>query len=229
MYLIALLGYALGTTTRMQLTRKYHCSPNRKVIGSSSGLVPCGVSDMSGTEGLTLPGMEDGVLTTREDIILVGDGMAKVTALPNRPYKYLLAANSDHYSKYEEIFGGVSKVLSEGVMDFNSDSESKGSSLRHLANLTDYGFTEIDHILLEGVPVRVLIGYASNIKGAEALDNFAKEGLAANFFTLYMDDKVDGKLVKMEARNSYQGNELVEEILVTAYQEIEDDMTINDA
>ncbi|KAF4654601.1 hypothetical protein FOL47_009871 [Perkinsus chesapeaki] len=228
-FLFELLGSTLGTTTRMQLLRKSYCTPNIKMLGSDGNFAKCGISDVSGTEGLTLPGMENGVHVTKEDIILVDDGMAKVTVLPNRPYKYLLSANSDHYRKHAEIFGGVATTSSEGVLDFNNNSESKGGSFRFLSSLTEHGFTETGHTVLDGIPVRVLTGYATDIKGAESLDNFAKGGLAANAFTFYMDEKVDGKVVKMEARNSYAENELLEEVFVTAHQTLSENMNINDA
>ncbi|KAF4688535.1 hypothetical protein FOZ60_002647 [Perkinsus olseni] len=218
-----------GGSTRMQLVRKTYCTTGRREIGIRGSRVPCGISDQAGTEGLPLPGMDEGVLTSREDIILTNDGMVRVTALPNRPYKYLLTANSQGYSKFEEIFGGVATVINEGIVDVNDDYEAQGNAFRHSANLTQFGFTERENAELDGAPVRVFEGFAANMPGGDVLSNFAKEGLGPDVFTIYMDEKVEGKVLKMEARNSYAGNELHQEVRVTAYGDLDGDMSIEEA
>ncbi|EER01216.1 hypothetical protein Pmar_PMAR028914 [Perkinsus marinus ATCC 50983] len=155
--------------------------------------------------------------------------MARVQALPNRPYKYVLTANSADYSKHEEVFGGIAKVLSESAVDGNTNYEAQGQAFRYATYLTEFGFTEVGKTNLDGTPARVLVGYAANMPGGDTLDGFAKEGLGADFFTVYMDGNVDGKVLKMEARNSYMGNELYQEVLVTAYGELKGDMSLKEA
>ncbi|EER03291.1 hypothetical protein Pmar_PMAR000528 [Perkinsus marinus ATCC 50983] len=226
--LAVLQSPASGLTTRRQLVRKTYCTTLRRSLGIGT-TTPCGFSDQAETEGLVLPGMDDGVLTEREDIILTDDGMARVEALPNRPYKYVLTANSADYSRYEEIFGGVAMVISEGAVDGNTDYEAQGHAYRHFTDLVKSGFTSLGRADLDGTPAQVFVGYAANIPGGHVLDELAKEGLSADFFTMYMDENVDGKLLKMEARNSYMGNELYQEVLVTAYGELKDDMSLEEA
>ncbi|EEQ98290.1 hypothetical protein Pmar_PMAR009135, partial [Perkinsus marinus ATCC 50983] len=226
---LAVLQSPVSTlTTRMQLIRKTYCTTWGRSLGIRT-TIPCGVSDQAETEGLALPGMDDGILTEREDIILTDDGMARVQALPNRPYKYVLTASSADYSKHEEVFGGIAKVLSEGAVDGNTNYEAQGQAFRYATYLTEFGFTNLGKTNLDGTPARVLVGYAANMPGGDTLDGFAKEGMGADFFTVYMDGNVDGKVLKMEARNSYMGNELYQEVLVTAYGELKGDMSLKEA
>ncbi|EER01200.1 hypothetical protein Pmar_PMAR028854 [Perkinsus marinus ATCC 50983] len=46
------------------------------------------------TCGLTLPGMEDGSVTIREDMIVAKDGPIRVKAMPSRPYQFLMTVES---------------------------------------------------------------------------------------------------------------------------------------
>ncbi|KAF4648970.1 hypothetical protein FOL47_002602, partial [Perkinsus chesapeaki] len=73
---------------RMHLLTRTVCNKDVKDVHGNPA--PCGKSMAMETYGLTLPGMEDGSITTREDMIVAKDGQVTVKAMPSRPYQFIM-------------------------------------------------------------------------------------------------------------------------------------------
>ncbi|KAF4715138.1 hypothetical protein FOZ63_019000, partial [Perkinsus olseni] len=102
-------AYLKTDNVRLQVTTKDFCNPDLK--DGHGNRAPCGISQARETYGLRLPGMEDGVLTTREDIIVAKDGQVSVKALPNYPYQFIMTVESPESKRVEHFYDHKSSVL----------------------------------------------------------------------------------------------------------------------
>ncbi|KAF4727186.1 hypothetical protein FOZ62_012507, partial [Perkinsus olseni] len=93
---------------------------NRDVKDAHGNPVPCGISRARETLGLTLPGMEDGTLTTREHIIITKDGNVRVKAMPSRPYQYFMYVETPKNVKLHQLYNHQAIPLVDSTPEFEA-------------------------------------------------------------------------------------------------------------
>ncbi|KAF4651506.1 hypothetical protein FOL47_000355, partial [Perkinsus chesapeaki] len=172
----------------MKVTTKNYC--NRDLVDADGNPAPCGISQSMETYGLTLPGMDDGTLTTREDIIIATDGQVSVKAMPNYPYQYFMTVNSAQFKRVEQLYDHQSLLLSEAPDTFYADNVPSGTAMG-VAGLIEQGWVYEETDYSKGTAISKF-----SRKGPEGVDpidgtNYTaiyQSGLMPDTWVLYFDE-----------------------------------------
>ncbi|KAF4720757.1 hypothetical protein FOZ63_000787, partial [Perkinsus olseni] len=194
-------AYLKTDNMRLRVTTKDFCNPDLK--DGHGNRAPCGISQARETYGLRLPGMEDGVLTTREDIIVTKDGQVSVKALPNYPYQFIMTVGSPESKRVEHFYDHKSSVLA------HTQVPSHASRLQNAGidpgDLEAQGWTRDGVDKLNGAVVSKWLR-----KGPEGLDSkdgtnytaLYQTGLAPDTWVVFIDESVQ-QPVRLLAINTY--------------------------
>ncbi|KAF4658379.1 hypothetical protein FOL47_008002 [Perkinsus chesapeaki] len=210
---------------RMRVTTKNYC--NHDLVDADGNPAPCGISQSMETYGLTLPGMDDGILTTREDIIIVTDGQVSVKAMPNYPYQYIMTVNSAESKRVEQLYNHQSFLLSVGRDTTYVGKLSSAASGRQ--GLVEQGWA------YEGTDMGTAISTFSK-KGPEGVDpvdgtNYTaiyQAGLMPDSWVLYYDESTQ-QPVKLMAVDTYVGSKIFQESTFEEVEDLNSDMTVEGA
>ncbi|KAF4675440.1 hypothetical protein FOL47_007748 [Perkinsus chesapeaki] len=105
-------GFAGGAQHYEFITEvRQHCVQD--AVDAHDNLIPCKESRKAETLGMTLPGMEDGILTTRSHTIVTADGEVAVEAHPSHPYQYFMNIKTADSYRVEHLVGGRSYLVGE--------------------------------------------------------------------------------------------------------------------
>ncbi|KAF4664931.1 hypothetical protein FOL47_004884 [Perkinsus chesapeaki] len=226
---VSILGAAFSDTTnmRMRVTTKDYCNPD--LLDAHGKPAPCGISQSMETYGLTLPGMEDGSLTTREDIIIANDGQVSVKAMPNYPYQYIMTVESPESKRVEQLYNHQSFLLSE------VPAESYASRLlsdgMNTADLEAQGWIHEGTADFRGATMS-----RWSRKGPEGVDpvdgtNYTalyQTGLMPDTWVLFLDGATQDP-VKLLAINTYVGGKLFQESTFEQLESLGEDVSVEGA
>ncbi|KAF4685839.1 hypothetical protein FOZ60_005987 [Perkinsus olseni] len=212
---------------RMHVTTKDYCNPDLK--DGYGNPAPCGVSKSMETFGLTLPGMDDGVLTTREDIIITNDGQVSVKALPNYPYQFIMTVESSESTRVEQLYDHQSSVIAEAPLPSYAG--------RLLSDGMDTADLEAQGWIHEGTAD--FHGAAMSRwskKGPEGVDpkdgtNYTalyQTGLMPDTWVLFIDEATQ-QPVKLLAIGTYVGSKVFQESTFEQFESLHEDLSIESA
>ncbi|KAF4742378.1 hypothetical protein FOZ63_021606 [Perkinsus olseni] len=219
--------YLKTDNVRLQVTTKDFCNPDLK--DGHGNPAPCGVSKSMETFGLTLPGMDDGVLTTREDIIITKDGQVSVKALPNYPYQFIMTVESPESKRVEHFYDHKSSVLA------HAQAPSHASRLQNAGidpgDLEAQGWTREGTDKLNGAVVSKW-----SKKGPEGLDpkdgtNYTalyQTGLLPDTWVVFIDESAQ-QPVKLLAINTYVGGKVFQESIFEHAAPLDKELSIESA
>ncbi|KAF4664932.1 hypothetical protein FOL47_004885 [Perkinsus chesapeaki] len=220
--LLSLISIDAGLSkgnVRMHVTTKKFC--NLGLVDANGNPAPCGTSQAEGTYGLTLPGMEDGVQTTKEDVIIAKDGQVSVQATPALPYTFLMSVNSPSYSGVEKLYNHQSFVVAESVPEV-----SEASTLG--ATLADDGWLEqvSDDVSLN----KWLLYGPQGVDSTNGANYTAlyQTGVIPDAWVLYTD-RTNENPVKLIAVNTFLGERVFQETTFENVESLEDDATVSEA
>ncbi|EEQ97592.1 hypothetical protein Pmar_PMAR028399 [Perkinsus marinus ATCC 50983] len=210
-------GFGEGNV-RMHITTKKYC--NLGLVDANGNPAPCGVSLAEGTSGLTLPGMENGVHTTREDVIIAKDGQLSVQASPALPYTFLMSIKSPDHQVVKKLFNRQSSIVSivEAAEDTLEEATIGGT-------LADGGWVpqESDDASLDK-----WILYAPRdmdpITGANYTAIY-QAGLSPDAWILYTE-KSNEKPNKLLAVNTFSNSRVFQESVFDKIESLKDDLTV---
>ncbi|KAF4687259.1 hypothetical protein FOZ60_004181 [Perkinsus olseni] len=220
-------AYLKTDNMRLRVTTKDFCNPDLK--DGHGNRAPCGISQARETYGLRLPGMEDGVLTTREDIIVTKDGQVSVKALPNYPYQFIMTVESPESKRVEHFYDHKSSVLA------HTQVPSHASRLQNAGidpgDLEAQGWTRDGVDKLNGAVVSKWLR-----KGPEGLDpkdgtNYTalyQTGLAPDTWVVFIDESVQ-QPVKLLAINTYVGSKVFQESIFEHAAPLDKELSIESA
>ncbi|KAF4687959.1 hypothetical protein FOZ63_007627, partial [Perkinsus olseni] len=205
---------------RMHVTTKKYC--NLGLVDASGKPAPCGISKGEETYGFTLPGMEDGVQTTIEDVVIAKDGQVSVQASPALPYTYLMSVNSPGYYGVEKLYNHQSFVVSEEVPDDAAEASTLGETLADdgwIPQESDEAST--NKWLLYG-PQGV-----DPVTGANYTALY-QTGVAPDAWILYTDETNENPR-KLLAVNTFLNDQVFQESTFDEVESLGDDITVAEA
>ncbi|KAF4685840.1 Has a dual role in the assembly of mitochondrial ATPase [Perkinsus olseni] len=205
---------------RMHVTTKKYC--NLGLVDASGKPAPCGISKGEETYGFTLPGMEDGVQTTIEDVVIAKDGQVSVQASPALPYTYLMSVNSPGYNGVEKLYNHQSFVVSEEVPDDAAEASTLGETLADdgwIPQESDEAST--NKWLLYG-PQGV-----DPVTGANYTALY-QTGVAPDAWILYTDETNENPR-KLLAVNTFLNDRVFQESTFDEVESLGDDITVAEA
>ncbi|KAF4685005.1 hypothetical protein FOZ60_007057 [Perkinsus olseni] len=212
---------------RMHVTTKDYCNPDLK--DGHGNPAPCGVSKSMETFGLTLPGMDDGVLTTREDIIITNDGQVSVKALPNYPYQFIMTVESSESTRVEQLYDHQSSVLAEAPLPSyvsllhnagidTADLEAQGWTHEGVEDLDGAGMSRWSKKGPEGVDTKDGTNYTA----------LYQTGLMPDTWVLFIDEGTQ-QPVKLLAIDTYVGSKVFQESIFEQFESLHEDLSIESA
>ncbi|KAF4650113.1 hypothetical protein FOL47_001448, partial [Perkinsus chesapeaki] len=99
---------------------------------------PCSYSVAMETAGLTLPGMENGYLTTRSHIIIASDGSeTAIEAHPSHPYQYIMNTMTEDSITVEQLMNGQAHFIGRAP----PRSDTTPTTLSGFESLEEFGWT----------------------------------------------------------------------------------------
>ncbi|KAF4650821.1 hypothetical protein FOZ61_011007 [Perkinsus olseni] len=196
---------------------------NRDLKDAHGNPVPCGISRARETLGLTLPGMEDGSLTTREHIIIAKDGNVRVKAMPSRPYQYFMYTETPNNVKLHQLYNHQAIALVDSTPEFQAQ-RLYGAGLSK-DGWTDGGLANIDGKALHKWTKR----------GPQGIDKASGFNYTAvyqtcmqpNVWTFYTDSD-DSKPVKLVGSNSFC-NKVLRVTEYSNYRTLDETLTVEDS
>ncbi|KAF4673764.1 hypothetical protein FOL46_006464 [Perkinsus olseni] len=196
---------------------------NKDVKDAHGNPVPCGKSRARETLGLTLPGMEDGSLTTREHIIIAKDGNVRVKAMPSRPYQYFMYTETPKNVKVHQLYNHQAIALVDSTPEFEAQ-RLYGAGLSK-DGWTDEGMTNLDGKTLHRWTKR----------GPQGLDKASGFNYTAVYQTcMYPDlwtfytDSDDSQPVKLVGSNSFC-NKALRVTEYSNYRTLDETLTVEDS
>ncbi|KAF4746790.1 hypothetical protein FOZ62_004502, partial [Perkinsus olseni] len=229
LFLLAFIGDTLAFkpgNVRMHMSTRTIC--NKEVKDVHGNPAPCGKSMAMETYGLTLPGMEDGSVTTREDMIVAKDGHVRVKAMPSRPYQYLMTVESPQTKRLDQLFRNQAVTISESQQE--PESVRLLGAAKAPGSLQEDGWTAEGTTTLDGATV-----HKYTKRGPQGVDPSTKANYTALYQTgMYPDhwtfytDSSDEKPVKLVGMNSFNGKTL-QETDYSNHEEIDAEMDVAQA
>ncbi|EEQ98580.1 hypothetical protein Pmar_PMAR003901 [Perkinsus marinus ATCC 50983] len=228
-FIVSLLGvYAAPSplnNVRVHVTTKDFC--NKDLKDAHGNPAPCGVSQSMGTFGLTLPGMEDGFVTTREDIIITKDGQVSIKALPNYPYQFIMTVEALESTRVEQLYDHQSVVL----VDTPTSSYVQRLLSMDTADLEEQGWIHEGTADIHGAKMS-----RWSKKGPEGVDPEAgtnytalyQTGLMPDTWVLFVDENIH-QPVKLLAINTYVGNKIFQETAFDRFEGLDEDLNVDSA
>ncbi|KAF4687013.1 hypothetical protein FOZ60_004631 [Perkinsus olseni] len=196
---------------------------NKDVKDAHGNPVPCGKSRARETLGLTLPGMEDGSLTTREHIIIAKDGNVRVKAMPSRPYQYFMYTETPKNVKLHQLYNHQAIALADSTPEFEAQ-RLYGAGLSE-DGWTDEGMTNLDGKTLHRWTKR----------GPQGLDKASGFNYTAVYQTCmhpdvwtFYTDSDDSKPVKLVGSNSFC-NKALRVTEYSNYRTLDETLTVEDS
>ncbi|KAF4659563.1 hypothetical protein FOZ61_004644 [Perkinsus olseni] len=196
-------------------TRRYCIEGLRDAQGRPP---PCSQSIATKTAGLTLPGMDDGALTTKSHVMIGSDGSeTTVEAHPSYPYQYFMRTSSESSVTMERLINGeavfIGSVASEAA-DTLPISASDSMSLE------DDGWTFRGAMEKDGVRVNEWV--KKSFQGVDHSSGFNytfiyMANLAPDTWNLYMD-RNNEKPLKIVATNAMHGHAIHQEMTITNFE-----------
>ncbi|KAF4653817.1 hypothetical protein FOL47_010281 [Perkinsus chesapeaki] len=186
---------------RMHLVTRTICNKDAKDVHGNPN--PCGKSLAMETDGLTLPGMEDGSVTTREDMIVAKDGLVDVKAMPSRPYQFIMSVDGPKTKRVAQLFKNQDITLSETPQ--RSESVRLLGAANAPGSLAEDGWTHRGTTTMDGATV-----HKYTKRGPQGIDPNTKAnytalyqtGMYPDHWTFYTDSN-DDKPVKLVGVNSF--------------------------
>lgn len=209
---------------RMHLSTRTYCNKDVKDIHGNPST--CGKSMAMETYGLTLPGMDDGSVTVKEDMIVAKDGLVRVKAMPSRPFQFLMTTESTKTKAVHQLFNHQAIAILESEQDPDVSRRLAESP----ATLAEVGWTSEGKTTLDGATVNK---YTK--RGPQGVDkktgaNYTalyQTGMYPDLWTLYTDS-ADDKFIRMVAMNSFGGKTL-QETDYSNHQQLTDDFDVTQA
>ncbi|KAF4687012.1 hypothetical protein FOZ60_004630 [Perkinsus olseni] len=196
---------------------------NKDVKDAHGNPVPCGKSRARETLGLTLPGMEDGSLTTREHIIIAKDGNVRVKAMPSRPYQYFMYTETPKNVKLHQLYNHQAIALADSTPEFEAQ-RLYGAGLSE-DGWTDEGMTNLDGKTLHRWTKR----------GPQGLDKASGFNYTAVYQTCthpdvwtFYTDSDDSAPVKLVGSNSFC-NKALRVTEYSNYRTLDETLTVEDS
>ncbi|KAF4651629.1 hypothetical protein FOL47_000281 [Perkinsus chesapeaki] len=223
---VGVSAFTMGNV-RMQTTVKHYCNPD--LLDEHGKPVQCHISNSVETMGLVLPGMDDGKsFTMRQDVLVAKDGQVVVQASPNHPYQYLVFAETESHSQTLQLFNKKSYPV------HHQTHEQQESSVRRLDvghTLEDDGWTHQGLVQVDGQKLNKWV--RSGVQGVDQktgvnMTALSQTGLMPNSWTLFTDE-ADKKMVKLLSTNVFENDRVYQETVVTHWEELHDDLTVDDA
>ncbi|KAF4759537.1 hypothetical protein FOZ63_001975, partial [Perkinsus olseni] len=110
----------------------------------------CSTATAVATQGLTLPGMDDGTLTTRAHVIAGSDGSeTMVEAHPSHPYQYFMRTSTAGSTTVERLVDGKAVLVGEAPTGADSPPFTTFDSM----TLEDAGWSPHGMVEKDGVMV----------------------------------------------------------------------------
>ncbi|KAF4697250.1 hypothetical protein FOZ60_009874 [Perkinsus olseni] len=215
-----------ATNARFTATTTKYC--NKDLLGSNGNPAPCGISMARETYGLTLPGMEDGSLTTRQDVIATKEGQVTIEASPSRPYQYMMYVETPELRKVDQIFMNTARtVLVEtrgtermlAVATQNSQSLEEDGWINEGAESVDGGsYTKWVLHGPEGV----------NPKDGTNYTALYETGLQPDTWVLYTDESAN-RPHKLLAINTHKNGKVFQETTIDSWESLGDEVGVQHA
>mmetsp|Transcript_8524 Transcript_8524/g.9550 ORF Transcript_8524/g.9550 Transcript_8524/m.9550 type:complete len:323 (-) Transcript_8524:69-1037(-) len=215
-----------ATNARFKTTTIKYC--NKDLLDSHGNPAPCGKSVARETYGLTLPGMEDGSLTTRQDVIVTKEGQVTVEAAPSRPYQYMMHVETPKLHRVDQIFMNTARTVLEETQGTqrmlaaatqNSKSLEEDGWIKEGEESIDGGsFTKWSRSGPEGV----------NPKDGTNYTALYETGLQPNVWILYTDESAN-KPHKLVAVNTFKSGKVFQETTIDSWEALDDKVGVNEA
>ncbi|KAF4655841.1 hypothetical protein FOL47_009262 [Perkinsus chesapeaki] len=227
--LTTLICYSLAFKAgnmRMHITTETIC--NKDVVDIHGNPAPCGKSMAMETYGLTLPGMEDGSITTREDMIVAKDGQVTVKAMPSRPYQFIMTVEGSETKRLVQFFKNQAVTISESQQE--PESVRLLGAAKAPGSLAEDGWTHEGTTTLDGATV-----HKYTKRGPQGVDPKTKAnytalyqtGMYPDHWTFYTDSN-DDKPVKLIGMNSFNVKTL-QETDYANHEELDENMDVAQA
>ncbi|KAF4680085.1 hypothetical protein FOZ60_014112 [Perkinsus olseni] len=220
-------AFTMGNV-RMQLKTTHFC--NLDLIDEKGKPVPCHISKAVETEGLVLPGMDDGEsITVHQDVFVAKDGQAVVQASPSHPYQYLVMSQNETHSETRQLYN-----KSAFLIEHRAVRDGDAPSVRRLGinqTLREDGW--VYHGLVEQDGQKLNKWVRRGVEGIDPKSGFnftafAQTGLISNSWTVYLDE-AETKIVKLLGTNTFENDKVYLETVVTHWEELDGKVDLNDA
>ncbi|EER10062.1 hypothetical protein Pmar_PMAR007059 [Perkinsus marinus ATCC 50983] len=211
---------------RMHMSTRTICNPDVKDVHNNPA--PCGKSMAMETYGLTLPGMEDGSVTIREDMIVAKDGLIRVKAMPSRPYQFLMTVESPETKRIDQLYKNQAITISETKQE--PESVRLLGAAKAPGSLQEDGWTSEGTTTLNGATVHKYIKWGPQGVDATSKANYSalyQTGMYPDHWIFYTDSN-DEKPVKLLGINSIRGKTL-QETDYSNHEELDDAIDIAEA
>ncbi|KAF4697577.1 hypothetical protein FOZ60_004449 [Perkinsus olseni] len=175
--------------------------------------------------GLTLPGMKDGYLLTREHVISTTGGQAAVKAHPSYPYQYLMTTSKAHFVTVEMLYNHKALTVASDYSPGPSLDDFGGAT-----NLFEAGWqwktVTVENNVLYNIWTKRSFDGIHPDTGAN-MSSMYIAGIAPDTWTLTMDR--DNEIpVHLAATNERHDGALHQEMAFSQVERLPDDYTIED-
>ncbi|EER18960.1 hypothetical protein Pmar_PMAR018424 [Perkinsus marinus ATCC 50983] len=231
-FLIPFIGINYGvdalkaSNARFTATTTKYC--NKDLLDADGNPAPCGKSMARETYGLTLPGMEDGSLTTRQDVIVSEEGQVTVEASPNHPYQYMMYVETPEMRKVDQIFMNTARTVLE---ETRPSHRMLTAAIQNTQSLEENGWTK------EGIESLDGGSYTKwSYHGPEGVDSkdgtnytaIYQTGLQPNVWVLYTDESAN-KPHKLLAINTYKNGKVFQETTIHQWKDLGEKAGVHEA
>ncbi|KAF4663832.1 hypothetical protein FOL47_005541 [Perkinsus chesapeaki] len=209
-----------------QVETKRHCIDGLQ--DAKGNPASCSRSIAFETAGLTLPGMEDGTLTTRSHVIIASDGSeVKVEAHPSYPYQYFINTMTADSFIVEHILNGESHLVGQTASRFRTAPPA----LSGFTSLVNDGWLFRGSVKKDGAMVNEWVKESfqgvDNATGAN-LSGIYLANLAPDTWTLYMDERNE-KPVYLIATNGGHDHVVHQEMKFSNFERKSGQLSAEDA
>ncbi|KAF4755252.1 hypothetical protein FOZ62_000717, partial [Perkinsus olseni] len=218
-------GHAAFTSGnyRFHVETKQYCIDELK--DAQGETAPCRESQAMETMGLTLPGMKDGYLLTREHVISTTGGQAAVKAHPSYPYQYLMTTSKAHFVTVEMLYNHKALTVASDYSPGPSLDDFGGAT-----NLFEAGWqwktVTVENNVLYNIWTKRSFDGIHPDTGAN-MSSMYIAGIAPDTWTLTMDR--DNEIpVHLAATNERHDGALHQEMAFSQVERLPDDYTIDD-
>ncbi|KAF4672339.1 hypothetical protein FOL47_000647 [Perkinsus chesapeaki] len=164
-----------------------------------------------------LMGMDDGYITTREDVIIANDGQVTVKALPNHPYQYFMDIQTPNHLRVKQLFMNEAFVLKDDYID--DDTVGVDTSSIGIVDGIGDKYNKVNKWVKKGV---------EGVDPSSGMNYTAlyMTGIAPDTWTLYEAD--DTPLV-MVVSNSFKNDRVFQLSTFTHFTKLQNGITVDEA
>ncbi|KAF4648096.1 hypothetical protein FOZ61_003158, partial [Perkinsus olseni] len=208
------------------LETRLHCIES---LRDSHGKPPaCSKSVAMETAGLTLPGMEDGTLTTRSHVIIASDGSeVRVEAHPSYPYQYFMRTADRESVRVERLINGEAVFIGSRA----SSADTKPMPLCSSRTLEADGWAFRGISEKDGMEVNEWFKQSFDGVDQSTGANYSAiymANLGPDSWTLYMD-KENQKPIRIVATNGRHGHVVHQEMRILSFEKRDHHLAVEDA